>query len=389
MAQEFRLPDIGEGLTEAEVVRWLVSVGDIVTVDQLIVEVETAKTVVEIPSPFAGTVVSLEASEGATIEVGSVLFTIASDRETPAARTRSASAPASVEPALAAAASAKPPLVQQAQSPTATPPHPHGKPPRTRAMPIVRKLAEERGIDISDIVGTGPGGAITRSDVEEAEMKPSVAGELVPLTQTRRAIAEHMARSWAEIPHVTVQADIRAEHLIAARGEGSDRVSIEAVVASKVLPLLKEFPEFNAQFSADGVLHRSDYHLGFAVDTEAGLMVVVVRDADRLTMEQLDSEFSGLASAAQDRTIMLDEVSGQTFTISNIGALGGGHGTPIIPIGTTAIMSIGRAITTPVVTDGKIDIGMVAPIDLSYDHRVIDGGLGQRFLGSVVRSLEG
>jgi 2-oxoisovalerate dehydrogenase E2 component (dihydrolipoyl transacylase) len=377
MAKEFLLPDIGEGLTEAEIVRWLVAVGDVVTIDQLIVEVETAKTVVEIPSPFAGTMASLGAPAGTTVEVGTVLFTVAAEGDAlsePSAAVATDPLPQSTKPTSQARATTASPAVSAS--------------PKAKAMPIVRKLAEERGIDISKISGTGPGGTITRADVEAAEAPPSIAGVLVPLTQTRRAIADHMARSWAEIPHVTVQADIRAEELIAARGAGDTRFSIEAVVASKVLPLLKDFPDFNAQFSANGVLQRTEYHLGFAVDTEAGLMVVVLKNADQLTNEELDSEFSRLAAAAQNRTATLDELTGQTFTISNIGALGGGHGTPIIPIGTTAILSIGRALTTPVVTDGKLGIGMVAPIDLSYDHRVIDGGLGQRFLGSVVTALE-
>ena len=374
---DFRLPDIGEGLTEAEIIQWFVAVGDDVRVDQIIVEVETAKTVVEIPSPFAGTIQSLIAPAGATIEVGSVLFTVAGEGDVPSDTTKAL-------------------VATPAQQSPNTPPKPATAPlsqavdraPKPKAMPIVRKLAEDRGIDLSTVRGTGPGGTITRADVEATPVPTSVQGDLVPLTQTRRAIAEHMARSWAEIPHVTVQADIRAEKLIAARGTGDTRISIEAIVASSVLPILKEFPDFNAEFSTEGVLQRTEYHLGFAVDTEAGLMVVVVKNADQLSNEELDTEFSRLAAAAQNRTATLEELTGQTFTISNIGALGGGHGTPIIPIGTTAILSIGRALTTPVVTEGKLDIGMVAPIDLSYDHRVIDGGLGQRFLSSVVSGLE-
>jgi len=255
-------------------------------------------------------------------------------------------------------------------------------------MPVVRKLAAERGIDLADVAGTGPGGSITRSDIENFTTPDTPAGDLVRLTPTRRAIAEHMAESWRTIPHVTVQAELRAEALLSARETSGAKLSLEAVIAERTLPLLKQYPEFNATFMDDAVLHRTEYHLGFAVDTEAGLIVVVVHDADDMSTVEIHEEFTRLAAAANDRTVTMDEVTGQTFTISNIGALGGGHGTPIIPVGTTAIMSIGRATAQPVVQDDSLDVGLVAPMDLSYDHRVIDGGLGQRFLSSLTTALE-
>jgi len=373
---DFRLPDIGEGLTEAEIVQWFVSVGDTVAVDQAIVEVETAKTVVEISSPYEGVVSRLGGNAGETIEVGEVLFVVGEGD--------SAAAP----PTPVEAAPTPPPDTNPPRSaPDATASQTTGTEP-VRAMPIVRKLAREQGIDLTKVIGTGPGGSITRADISGHVTAPTIPGDLVALTPTRKAIAEHMAASWREIPHVTVQAELRAEAITAARESGDDRYAIESVVASRLLPLLREFPDFNARFTAEGVLQRSEYHLGFAVDTEAGLMVVVVKDADLMTIDELDAEFKRLATAAHERTITADEVSGQTFTISNIGALGGGHGTPIIPLGTTAILSIGKAEPSPVVVNDSIEVGLVAPLDLSYDHRVIDGGLGQRFLGSVVTALE-
>jgi pyruvate dehydrogenase E2 component (dihydrolipoamide acetyltransferase) len=255
-------------------------------------------------------------------------------------------------------------------------------------MPVVRKLAADRGIDLADVVGTGPGGSVTRSDIEGFTPAEAAAGDLERLSPTRRAIADHMAESWRTIPHVTVQAEIRAEALLAARTASENPLSIEALVAERLLPLLKDFPDFNATFMGDSVLHRTEYHLGFAVDTDAGLIVVVIDNADDMTTAEIHDEFTRLAAAARDRTLTMDEVTGQTFTISNIGALGGGHGTPIIPVGTTAIMSIGRAKAQPVVVDNSLEVGIVAPIDLSYDHRVIDGGLGQRFLGTLTAALE-
>ena len=382
MPYEFRLPDIGEGLTEAEVVTWHVEVGDEIEVDQLIIEVETAKTVVEIPSPHAGTMVSLGGSPGDVIEVGDVLFVVS---------TADASTESTPQPAERPADKPKP---ESAEAPQPTLPDPRTQPTtdttphKARAMPVVRKLAAERGIDLVDVPGTGPGGSITRSDVESFTPTTAPRGESVRLTPTRRAIADHMAESWRTIPHVTVQAELRAEALLASRSANDEQLALEAVIAERTLPLLREFPEFNATFLGDAVLHRTEYHIGFAVDTEAGLIVVVVRDADDMTTIEIHHEFTRLAAAAKDRTLTMDEVTGQTFTISNIGALGGGHGTPIIPVGTTAILSIGRGPTQPVVADGSLGVGRVAPVDLSYDHRVIDGGLGQRFLGSLTAALE-
>lgn len=382
MSHEFRLPDIGEGLTEAEVLTWHVAVGDDVEVDQLIVEVETAKTVVEIPSPHAGTVISLAGPSGSIIEVGNVLFVVSSD---------GSAAIAEPEPPTQSAPSPTPSDVARTQASQPVARVPSGASTQTdrpQAMPVVRKLAAERGIDLGDVDGTGPGGSVTRSDIEGFAPAEAVTGDLERLSPTRRAIAEHMAESWRTIPHVTVQAEIRAEALLAARTMSDDPLSIEALVAERLIPILKEFPNFNATFMGDSVLHRTEYHLGFAVDTDAGLIVVVIDNADDMTTVEIHDEFTRLAAAARDRTLTMDEVTGQTFTISNIGALGGGHGTPIIPVGTTAIMSIGRAKSQPIAVDGSLEVGVVAPIDLSYDHRVIDGGLGQRFLGTLTGALE-
>ena len=255
-------------------------------------------------------------------------------------------------------------------------------------MPIVRKLARERGIDLSTIDGTGPRGAVTRADIEGSSSDESTT-ELVAMSRKRRAIARHMSESWATIPHVTVQADIRAEQILTARElTGAEPIPVEAIVAQAVVPLLSRYREFNATVRDDSIEYRNSFHIGIAVDTTEGLVVVVVRDADTLSLEALADEIRRLALAAQDGTLLPDEAIGQSFTISNIGALGGGHGTPIIPMGTSAILSIGRAHSAPVVENGSLAVGMVAPIDLSYDHRLIDGGLGQRFLSDLVDALE-
>jgi pyruvate dehydrogenase E2 component (dihydrolipoamide acetyltransferase) len=258
-------------------------------------------------------------------------------------------------------------------------------------MPIIRKLAKERGIDLATIAGSGRDGAITRADLDSTATDTAVplSFEVVPLSRTRQTIANHMTESWQTIPHVTVQAEVRAEALMQGRAIRADLpLPIESLVAQVVIPLLRTYPEFNSSYVDGAMTVKPNIHLGFAVDTEAGLMVVVVKNADELSISQLTTDFERLAKAAQNRTITLDEITGQTFTISNIGALGGGHGTPIIPLGTSSIVSIGRARQQPVVEDGELAIGLVAPLDLSYDHRLIDGALGQRFLSDLVAGIE-
>jgi pyruvate dehydrogenase E2 component (dihydrolipoamide acetyltransferase) len=373
MSHEFRMPDFGEGLTEAEIIKWLVKVGDTVHVDQILVEVETAKTVVEIPSPFEGTITRILAHEGDIIEVGSVLFAVGGESKD--IRSEEVPVAASTE------------SVDEFTAPPTVPPSPADG-AELKAMPIVRRLAKEAGVDLATISGSGPQGTITRADVESAAAARA-DHDPTPMTRMRRAIAHHMAESWRTIPHVTVQADMRAENLMAARSMRGDMLyPIETLVAAVVLPLLERYPEFNASIRYESVIHSSRYNVGFAVDTDAGLMVVVVKDADELSLTELTEEFERLTEAAIDRTIKPDEATGQTFTISNIGALGGGHGTPIIPLGTSAIMSIGMAKQQPVVEDGELAVGLVAPIDLSYDHRLIDGSLGQHFLSDLIAGLE-
>ena len=371
MPKEFRMPDIGEGLTEAEILKWFVDVGAAVEIDQILVEVETAKTVVEIPSPFSGTITSIHAGVGETIEVGEILFIV-----------DGAWSDSKVESPVES-------LGESSPEPATVSPQPSRSATRQRVMPIIRKLASERGIDIATIVGSGPGGAITRADVEMASIGSASQQHVEPLSRTRQTIADHMAESWRTIPHVTVQAEMRAEEMMSRRASDAEKsLPLEALVAEATIPLLQTYPEFNSAFVDGGMAVRRHIDLGFAVDTEAGLIVVVVKKADELSTLDLAGEFERLARSAQERTITLDEITGQSFTISNIGALGGGHGTPIIPLGTSSIVSIGMAKKQPVVENGELSVGLVAPLDLSYDHRLIDGALGQRFLTDLVEKLE-
>jgi pyruvate/2-oxoglutarate dehydrogenase complex dihydrolipoamide acyltransferase (E2) component len=372
MAYEFRLPDIGEGLTEAEVVRWLLQPGDEVVVDAPLVEVETDKAVVEIPSPKGGVLLHQGAPEGSMVQVGEVLAVIGEAGESWDGEGEAAS-----------------PIV-------GTLPPPSGEGRRgaspVQALPVVRKLAAELGVDLANVRGTGPGGRITREDVEAATSgRAGGDEERVPLSRLRRTIAEHMTRSWREIPHVTTFGEADASRLLDARRKLADRrdgpVPLEAFLIRSVLPALLEFPEFNASLDGNEVVLKRRFGIGVAVDTPEGLIVPVVRDADQRSLEELADEVVRLAQAARERKLVPDDLAGLTFTISNIGAVGGGYGTPIIPYGTTAILSVGRAEDRAVVRGGRVAVAPLFSLSLSFDHRVIDGAMGRRFLAMVIEQL--
>jgi pyruvate dehydrogenase E2 component (dihydrolipoamide acetyltransferase) len=377
MAYELKLPDIGEGLTEAEIVDWLVGVGDNIAANQPLVEVETDKAVVEIPAPRAGMVLHIGAEPGSTIHVGDLLAVIGNEGE-------------SWEPVPGPAS---PTATSEPDTPAVTPDR--GEAP-TRAMPVVRKLARELGVDLAAIAGSGPGGTITREDVENAaresgdEQQAHDGGadeyEGETLSAMRRTIARNLTRAWSEIPHVTVWRSVDATRVLAMRAESG--LLLEAILVKAVLPVLAEFPDFNATYDGSR-LHRSvGVHIGVAVNTEAGLMVPVVRDAQAMSMRELTIEIERLTKAARERTLGLGELSGGTFTVSNVGAVGGGFGTPIIPYGTTAIVSIGRAEDDVITRDGAIAIAKTFPVSLSFDHRIIDGAAGAQFLLRYASEIE-
>jgi pyruvate dehydrogenase E2 component (dihydrolipoamide acetyltransferase) len=216
--------------------------------------------------------------------------------------------------------------------------------------------------------------------------------ERVPMSRLRRTIAAHMERSWREIPHVTTFDQIDGSRLLATRaalGKRHDRtIPIEALVIKAVLPVLRRFAEFNATLDGNDLILHKRYDLGLAVDTVDGLIVPVIKRANQVGLMGLADEVVRLSTAARQRTLVPDEVAGATFTVSNIGAAGGGFGTPIIPYGTTAILSVGRATDTPVARDGRVAIAPLVPLSLSYDHRVIDGGLGRAFMAMLMENLE-
>ncbi|MEX2322868.1 MAG: dihydrolipoamide acetyltransferase family protein [Acidimicrobiia bacterium] len=384
MAFEFHLPDIGEGLAEATIVSWRVPVGGTVGLDEPLVEVETDKAVVEIPSPRAGVVLHHGAPEGVTLAVEALLVVIGEPGESwsPAEE----ASPAQPEPASATPRPAAP-IVGTLEEASET--VGEARTEGILALPLVRRLAFELGVDLDTVEGTGPGGRITREDVEQA-MAGGGLVDRVRLSATRLAIARNLTRSWQEIPHVTTYAAANATGLLAERSRlAAGRVlPLEALLISSLVPLLREFPEFNASLDGEYVLYRRHYDIGFAVDTPDGLMVAVVREADDRTVGEIADEVLRLAEAARQRRATPAELRGATFTVSNIGAVGGGYGTPIIPYGTTAILSVGRAEPVPVESDGAITLRRQLPLSLSYDHRLIDGALGRRFLGSIVEAIE-
>lgn len=378
MAYEFRLPDIGEGLMEAEIVEWRVAVGDTVAMDEVVVDVETDKAVVEIPIPVAGTVLYL--AEDRVVEVGAVLVVIGEKGEVWSASPKVSSGDAA--PIVGTLDTTITTLSSRSEEPS--------------VLPVVRKLAKDMGVDLATVRGTGPQGRVTRDDViaaageaGEVDYAGPQAREGRPLSRIRRAVADHMTRSWTEIPHVTTFAEVDATLLLEVKKAQTKRfgvtVSIDALVAKGVIPALRVHPDFNARLEGDTVIDNERFDIGMAVDTPDGLMVVTVRDVASKSLAEVSTEIAALAGAAKDRRAIPDQR--QTFTVSNIGALGGGYGTPIVPYGTTAILSVGRAVDQPVVRDGAVVIAPMMPLSLAYDHRMVDGGQGRRFLALIIENL--
>lgn len=389
MAQVFNLPDIGSGLQEAEIVSWLVEVGDAVTTDQILCEVETEKSVVEIPVPFTGVVVDVAGPAGTSVMVGEMLVVIdaaaeaaAAPDETPPAEPRTAEVTAQESPPtpIHATVSERPP-----------------------AMPLVRRLARERGIDLATIVGTGVGGRITRTDVERAASAPvpaapsvSVAAtrstERVPLSKLRRTIAGHMTAQWQTVPHITAHVEADASRLMAARTRLSERlgakIPMDALLVAAVVPALQQFPVANAAVDGNDLLMRDFFDVGVAVGSPDGLLVPIVRDAHHRDLAELVEVVSDLTDRAKDRKIKPDEMGDQTFTISNLGGLRGWHATQVIPAGTTGIVSFGRAFDRPTVSDGIVVAAPVMAISGTFDHRAMDGVEAMGVVNSIVDIIE-
>jgi len=386
---EFALPDVGEGLEEGEIVSWLVGPGDAVVRDQPLVEVQTDKALVELPSPVAGQVVSLAFAAGDIVKVGQVLVVL-EDGGDPAPV--SGAAPAASEPRQPATGG------------------------RPKAAPAVRKLALDRGVDLAAVAGTGPGGRILASDVEAATAAAQTgvpdqgmtavrnagsAGGLGwmepgrhPLRGIRRVTAEAMARSWSEIPHLTVLDEIDATGLLAARrrlAAAGIETTIGGLLFAAVARGLRRHPVLNASLEVapqGGVIVvHPDCNIGLAVATADGLVVPVIRHADRRTLADLGAEVLRLSAAARNRSVDVAELRGGTFTISNWGALGGRYATPLIRPPEVGIMGFGAIRPRPFVVGDRVEARPTLPWALSVDHRLIDGDVATAFTEYVTGLL--
>jgi pyruvate dehydrogenase E2 component (dihydrolipoamide acetyltransferase) len=360
MAYEFKLPDLGEGLTEGEIARWLVQEGQEIAEDDPLVEVQTDKTTVEIPSPAAGKVASILVEEGKVVPVGTVLVVIG-DGAGPAGEADMASPPVAGT---------------QLESTTRMGSDPKA---RVRATPLVRKVAQELEVDLGGVEGSGPGGRITEQDVRRAAAGPA-EGRREPLRGIRRLTAEHMARAHREIPPVTwvEECDFGAVDL---------NVLVPTVLKAAAAAL-QEYPELNARLEGDEIVLLDRYDLGVAVQTDQGLVVPVVRDADSRTVEELDAELHRLAESAREGNLKPKELRGSTFTVTSAGKLAGLFQTPIVNHPEVAILSIGRIAERPVVRDGEIVVRPVGYVALTFDHRVVDGARAAEFGLAVLRRLE-
>ncbi|SDK53661.1 dihydrolipoamide acetyltransferase family protein [Streptomyces indicus] len=465
MAQvlEFKLPDLGEGLTEAEVVRWLVSVGDVVAVDQPVVEVETAKAMVEVPCPYAGVVTARFGEEGTELPVGAPLLTVAvgaspdavhegaaksTESEgsgnvlvgygtgaAPARRRRvragltgapgsTAGAAAAPSPSPQAAPASRDGAPEFAQAPVSghvaapAPAAPPAEGPVPVISPLVRRLAREHGLNLRELTGSGPDGLILRADVEyairagaveqapgatpapkapagpTAASVPSGEGTRIPLRGVRGAVADKLSRSRREIPEVTVWVDADATELMHARtamnASGGPKISLLALFARICTAALTRYPELNSTVdtAAREIVQLDRVHLGFAAQTERGLVVPVVKDAHAKGAEALTAEFARLTEVAREGRLTPAELTGGTFTLNNYGVFGVDGSTPIINHPEAAMLGIGRIVAKPWVHQGELAVRQVVQLSLTFDHRVCDGGTAGGFLRYVADCVE-
>jgi pyruvate dehydrogenase E2 component (dihydrolipoamide acetyltransferase) len=415
MTFAFRFPDVGEGITEGEIVRWLVGVGDEVRADQPLVEVETDKAVVEIPAPRAGTIVRLAVGTGEKIQVGDVLVVIGENGEESREQTSAADATApsvSVVGSLREMSTVLPPPPEAAE--VSTPPE-GGR--RILAIPSVRKLARELGVDLTQVTPTGPRGRIRREDVLQASKRqPGVPGAvatepsapmsaerdaygritLQPLPALRRTIAAAMVQAATTAVPVTTTDEVDVTDLVAIQQRSREvttpqgvRVTLLPFIMKAVVAALRQHPHLNATL-ADSLRHlvlKHYYHLGIATDTPDGLIVPVVKEVDQKTILTLATEVQRLAELARERRLDLADLRGGTFTISNYGAIGGIFATPMLHLPQVAILGVGKLLQKPIVYQGEVAIRTVLPLSLTFDHRALDGAAVQRFLNDLMGYL--
>ena len=363
MAYEFKLPDLGEGLTEGEVARWLVAEGQELAEDDPLVEIATDKTTVEIPSPAAGTVSKILVGEGEVVPVGTVLVVIGGD------------AP---EPAPAPAAPAAP---ERRDAPVSEPRA------RVQATPLVRRLAQELGVDLARLSGSGPNGRIVEADVrgaangEPGPARPEpVEGRREPVRGVRRQIVEHLTTAHREIPAVTFVEECDFT--------GLDTKQLLPLTLQAVAASLREYPELNARLEGDEIVYLDRCDIGVAVQTDAGLVVPVVRACGEAALDDLRAEVDSLADAARAGRLKPEQLRGGTFTVTSAGKLGGVLVTPLVNHPEVAILGLHRIGPRPVVRDGEVVVRQIGNVSVTFDHRVVDGARAAAFTLDVIARLE-
>ncbi|GAA1695827.1 dihydrolipoamide acetyltransferase family protein [Fodinicola feengrottensis] len=379
---DFLLPDLGEGLTEAEIVTWHVRVGDTVTIDQAVVEVETAKAVVEVPVPFAGRVTELHGAAGEVLTVGRPLITVQENENL------------FVEPGIVQADNESGNVLigygtsagsrRRRRDTTQTAPIPV-------VSPLVRRLARTAGVDLATVRGSGANGLITRRDVDQA-VHPEPAGLVrVPMTGFRKVIADKLSQSRREIPEATVWVDVDATGLLRLRQDlntTGPKISLLALFSKFAMLGLRRFPELNARIEGDEILMGPTVNLGFAAQTDRGLVVPVVPDAAKLPLEQLSMSLAERTTLAREGKLAPKDLTGGTFTLNNYGVFGVDGSAAIINHPEVAILGVGRIIDRPWAVDKQVVVRSCTQLTLAFDHRVCDGGTAGGFLRFVADCVE-
>jgi pyruvate dehydrogenase E2 component (dihydrolipoamide acetyltransferase) len=421
---EFKIPELGENVAGGDVTRVFVNVGDTITRDQPVLELETDKATIEVPSSVAGTVKEIKVKKGDKVQVGAVVLTLDGGAAAPPADppSTSATAPASSGPTRVVPMPARP--APEVAPPVVTARVEGDRRPAAPASPSVRRLAREIGVDVNVVQGTGPDGRISQDDVKEHARRiltsvGSFAGggggsaarsaralpdfqkwgevDRQPWSNIRRATAEHLSYAWTTIPHVTQfdKADVgELEDLRkkfkeqVARAGGN--LTVTAMLVRILATAVRKYPQFNASIDMERgeVVYKKYVNVGVAVDTDRGLLVPVIRNADEKNLTEIAVELQRAAERARDRKLTLDEMSGGGITISNLGGIGGTYFTPIVNWPEVAILGVSRGTTEPVWKDGSWEPRLMLPLALSYDHRVIDGADAMRFLRWVVDAIE-
>lgn len=397
MSFEFKFPDVGEGIHEGEIVRWRIKVGDEIKEDQPLVEMETAKAIVEIPSPRSGVVLALFGKEGEIINVGAVLTIIGEKGES---LEKAAEEKIHIGEVNIAASAKSPGVVGQIPTEETV-----SLPPRQEILPRVRKLAQKLGVDISTIKGTGPANRITEEDIKESRKKTEQTKvqkfgfvgdvEVIPLKGVRKVIADHMVMSKSSIPHVTHYDEADATNLIKLRNDkkaeaekSNIKLTFLPFIIKCAIDALKKHPALNATLESDEIICKKYYNTGIAVDTPEGLMLPVIKNADQKDVFEIAKELSELAEKCRSRTIHLDELQNGTFSITNIGSIGGIMATPVITYGQTAILGVFKIKEKPVAENSQVIIKSMLSLTITYDHRVVDGAEAARFMNDLIALIQ-